>query len=302
MIDTLILSGGGLKGFGFIGALKVLEENNIIKIKNIKNYYANSVGSILSLLLAIGYNLNYLEEFILKFDFNKIIPQLDLSLLINNLGISNGNEIMIILQTMFLKKTKINDMNFIDFYKKYKIKLHFITTNYTTGNEEILSPDITPNLSVLLAVRMSISIPFIFTPVLYNNNIYIDGFITNNFPIDKIDINKNNYIAIKVNNNYNRNNPNLFDFFKGCINLSIYNLSKNQNNIKNNKIIEIVYNNINESNLNNDNISELNNIGKDIIQNYLNKPNHFISNIQLFNYIEIFSKNNINKAIYNLSS
>jgi predicted acylesterase/phospholipase RssA len=302
MIDTLILSGGGLKGFGFIGALKVLEENNIIKIKNIKNYYANSVGTIISLLLAIGYNLNFLEEFIIKFDFKKIIPKMDLSSLFNDLGISNGNEIMIILQTMFLKKTKQNDMSFSEYYKKYKIKLNFITTNYTLGKEEVLSVEATPELSILLAVRMSISIPLIFTPVIYNNNIFVDGFLVNNFPIDKININENNYIAIKVLNDYNKNNPNLLDFIKGCLNLSIYNISRNQNELKNNKVIEILYNNINEIDIDNTNIITMNTIGKNIINNYLSKPNKFIENIKLFNYIENFTKNNINNAIYNINN
>ena len=300
MIDTLILSGGGIKGFGFVGALQVLESNQIINIKNIKYYYANSVGTIISLLLAIGYTPEFLEEFIIKFDFKKVIPKINFSNIFNNLGLSNGNEIMVILQTMFLKKTKTSDMNFIDFYKKYKIKLNFITTNYTLGTEEVLSIDTTPELSVLLAVRMSISIPLIFTPVIYNNHLYVDGFLTNNFPIDKIDYNKHNYLALKILDNYKRDNPNILDFLKGCINIAIFNINKNQNNIENDKIININFDIVNEFDLNNDNLVNLNNNGKNIINNYLQKNNNFIKNIKLFNYIETFTKNTINITISSL--
>jgi predicted acylesterase/phospholipase RssA len=300
MIDTLILSGGGLKGFGYIGGLKVLESNNIINIKKINNYYANSVGTIISLLLAIGYNLDFLEEFIIKFDFKKVIPKLNLPNIFNNLGISNGNEIMIIIQTMFLKKTKVKDMTFDEFYNKYNIKLNYITTNYTLGKEEVLSFDNTPDLSVLLAVRMSIAIPLIFTPVIINNNIYIDGFLSNNFPIDKIDIEKNNYLAIFISNKYKNNNPNIFEFIKGCIDIAIHNINKNQINIKNNKIININFDMVNEIDLNSENIINFNNIGKNIIEQYINNDNPFINNIKLFNYIENFTKNNINYAINNI--
>lgn len=300
MIDTLILSGGGLKGFGYIGGLKVLENNNIISIKKIKNYYANSVGTIISLLLSIGYTPEFLEEFIIKFDFKKVIPKLNFSNILNNLGISNGNEIMIIIQTMFLKKTKIKDMTFKEFYEKYNIKLNFITTNYTLGIEEVLSINNTPDLSVLLAVRMSISIPLIFTPVIINNNMYIDGFLTNNFPIDKIDIEKNNYLAFNIRNNYNNNNPNILEYIKGCINIAISNINKNQINIKNNKIIDINFDNVNETDLDNDNIVKLNNHGRNVIEQYLISNNPFLINLKLFNYIETFTKNNINNCLLSL--
>lgn len=299
MIDTLVLSGGGLKGFGFIGSLKVLEENNIIKIKNIKHYYANSVGSILSLLLAIGYSINSIEKFITKFDFTKIISNIDLLKLFNNLGIFDGEKIMIVIKTMLFKKIKVNDINFIDFYQKYKIKLNFMTTNYTLGQEEILSLETTPELSILTAIRMSISIPFIFTPIKYNDNIYIDGFLTNNFPIDKIDINKNNYIALKLNNEYKRNNPNLIEFMYGCFHILAYNIKLNNNLLKNNKIIEINTEFVQE-NFNYENIIIIINLGKTIANNYINN-NNFINNIKLFNHIEKITSQNINIAIQNLS-
>jgi predicted acylesterase/phospholipase RssA len=304
MIDTLIISGGGLRGFGFIGALKILEESKIIKLKNIKYYYANSIGTVISLLLAIGYNTNFLDEFITKFDFKKVIPKIKISNLINNffykLGISDGNEIMTIIETLFLKKTKLEDINFIDFYKKYKIELNFITTNYTLGKEEILSHSTTPELSVLLAIRMSISIPIIFIPVSYNNNLYIDGFLVNNFPIDKIDINKNNYLALNISDEYVRNNPTIMEFIKGCMNISMYQINKNNIKIKNNKIININFGFVTESNLDNENINIINNIGKNYIIKYLNESNPFLENIKLFNHIENFTKKSINSVLSTL--
>jgi NTE family protein len=43
-------------------------------------------------------------------------------------------------------------------------------------------------MSVRLAIRISISVPIVFTPVLYNNNYYVDGGVINNFPMNLIGI------------------------------------------------------------------------------------------------------------------
>ena len=48
-----------------------------------------------------------------------------------------------------------------------------------------------PNMSVYLAIRMAISIPILFTPILFENQYYIDGGCIDNYPIglfkDKLD-------------------------------------------------------------------------------------------------------------------
>ena len=51
-IKKISFSTGGIKGISFIGAVKALEKRNIID--NIK-YYHSSVGSLIALLLSIGY-------------------------------------------------------------------------------------------------------------------------------------------------------------------------------------------------------------------------------------------------------
>ncbi len=51
--------------------------------------------------------------------------------------------------------------------------------------------DDTPDMQVLKAIRITISIPLYFKPYKYNNKIWIDGACANNYPIepfiDKID-------------------------------------------------------------------------------------------------------------------
>ena len=56
MYYNLVLSGGALRAIALLGAIKYLEELNILK--NIKQYVGTSAGSIISFLIIIGYSSN----------------------------------------------------------------------------------------------------------------------------------------------------------------------------------------------------------------------------------------------------
>ena len=62
-IDTICISGGGIKGFCFIGALNYLISKNYIYIKNINNWCGTSIGAVICFLLSIGYTINEIENF-----------------------------------------------------------------------------------------------------------------------------------------------------------------------------------------------------------------------------------------------
>lgn len=270
MIDTLCISGGGIKGISSIGCIKNLIKNNIISLNNIKNYYCCSVGSIISLLFILGLStkdicnvwkkLN-LEKYKLKFDFDKFIK---------NKGIDNATNIMIILQTVLYKKTNKYDITFKELYKLYDIKLNIVTTNITLLKEELFSYDTTPNMSVMIAIRMSISIPIIFSPVLYNNNYYIDGGIINNFPINYITT--KNYIGIITQFYPIDENINIMNIITRCF--TIFQITSNIKNIKKyDNIILLNYkgNKNNEYDLSNKNFDKLYRLGYNITQKWCNK-------------------------------
>ena len=69
-IDTLVFSGGGIKGIHYIGILKRLEELNILK--NITSLAGTSVGALFIVLITIGFTSTELTEFLSLFNLNKI--------------------------------------------------------------------------------------------------------------------------------------------------------------------------------------------------------------------------------------
>lgn len=286
MINTLCISGGGIKGICVLGCIKNLIKNNIISLNNIKNYYCCSIGSILSFLFIVGLstkNICYiwkklnLEKYKLKFDFDKFVK---------NKGINNATNIMIILQTVLYKKTNKYDITFMELYKLYDIKLNIVVTNITLLKEELLSYDTTPNMSVMIAIRMSISLPIIFSPVLYKNNYYIDGGVINNFPIKYITT--KNYIGIITQFYPVNSNLNIINIILRCF--SIFQKISNEKNIKNyNNIILLYYKGtkITEHSISNKNFDKLYRLGYNITQRWSNKYickniiNNIISNVTL---------------------
>ena len=60
-INTLVLSGSAINGLVTLGAIQFLIDQNEINLENINKYIGTSSGSMISLLLSIGYtHLKYL--------------------------------------------------------------------------------------------------------------------------------------------------------------------------------------------------------------------------------------------------
>ena len=236
MYKTLCLSGGGVNGFNILGSLKYLVDNNILKLKNLNTYVGTSVGSIFIVLLSLGYDINELIKILYEFDFSNIDLKndFDLDYLLENLGVSNGSKIMLIVQTLIYDKIKKYDLTFKEHYKLTKKKIKIVTVNYTKKDEEVFSIDTYPDVSIILAIRMSICIPLVFTPVKFNNNLYVDGGVINNFAFNHCD--EKNTLGIRLRFCIDSENLDLINYFYGLLTV-VFDKNINYNN--NNNIINI---------------------------------------------------------------
>ena len=226
MIDTLCLSSGGIRGFAIIGVLDFLEKNKNIDISLIKNYVGTSMGAVLSFLLSINYTISDMKEFILIFNFKYCLNNEDSYItmiynIINNYGVDDGEKIIYIMQNFLQEKYNISDITFEKHYELTNKNLMIIGTNYTTSSEEVFNYKNTPSMSIITALRISISIPLVYTPVLYNNNYYIDGALVNKFPINYCNIKST--IGINISEPIEKINKknNIITFIKNCFNIYI---------------------------------------------------------------------------------
>ena len=287
MIDTLVLAGGGLKGFSIIESINQLIINKIIKLRNIKNYYATSVGTIISLLLAIGYNMDELSFFTSNFNFNKLSDDVDVTDLFEQFGLSSGKSIMSVIQTLLYEKIGEYDITFKKLYDIFKKNICIVTTNITKRTEELFSFDTTPDASVLIAIRMSIAVPIIFTPVCYNNCQYLDGGLVNNFPINHVK--SDNFLGITCNFNVRQELKQFHHYIFNFIHIAVKTITLK--NITKDNLDKIIFlknkdDNISELDFNIKNVDKLKRAGKLSTLDYLNNNNNnLIKKIRFNNYL-----------------
>lgn len=185
--NTLILSGGGIKGFGMLGTLQCLYHNG--KLKGIKKIIGTSIGSVIGYLLILGLQPTEIIIQCIQKNYFQKIKKFNLVSGIRGKGFLEFDIFETILRDFSYGKLKTETLpTFQELYEYNDIDFKVITFNYTKKREEILSKETTPDLSILEAARMSSNIPFIFSHYKNNDSYYFDGFITSNFGLHLIDI------------------------------------------------------------------------------------------------------------------
>tara|TARA_B100000575_G_C22945745_1_gene547180 strand:- start:312 stop:800 length:489 start_codon:yes stop_codon:yes gene_type:complete len=86
-----------------------------------------------------------------------------------------------------------------ELYEHTKINLVLKTTNITKYRIEYINHESDPELSMIDAIRMSSSIPLIFKPITYKNQLYVDGGLCGNYPIEyNKTLKSKNFLGINI--------------------------------------------------------------------------------------------------------
>ena len=202
-MEELIISAGGTRGIIAIGCLKNIFEK--YPFNNFTHYTGCSIGAIILFMLSIGYTIEDLVDIFLYINFNDF-QDLKIKNFFDKCGFDDGVKF-----TNFIKAIIINKKYepFITYKELYNINNKIFTVvvvNITKGIPEYHNYLTTPDLPILLSIRMTTNIPIIFSPILYNNNYYIDGGLLDPFPyLYNKNIKKKNKIGVWLfdKNEYN---------------------------------------------------------------------------------------------------
>lgn len=192
----LVLGGGGAKGAAEIGVLKVLEEAEI----PIDYIAGTSIGAIVGGLYAIGYDAATLdslyrnqdwmflikdqvkresEAFLSKEEKEKYLLHIPLSkekkVAFTSGGYVAGQNIL----NLFSKLTV--GYHSVDHFSDLPIPFRCVAVDIVEGKEVVLDSGSLP-----LAMRASMSIPGVFSPVEWNGMLLVDGGALNNLPVDVV--------------------------------------------------------------------------------------------------------------------
>lgn len=90
-------------------------------------------------------------------------------------------------------KTRLPDITFDQIYDLFGKELVVVGTCITHLEVHYFSKFTTPNMSVREAVRISMSIPLFFEPIILGEHVFVDGGVTDNFPLAVFDIEHPDY-------------------------------------------------------------------------------------------------------------
>jgi len=209
----LALSGGGSKGLAHIGVIKVMEEAGLRP-----DYITGvSMGSIIGGLYAMGYTTDSLTRLCKATDWGLLlsdrIPEdkiifLEKKHYYNSLitlpvsrnkirlpsGLIAGQQVESLLSYHCWSAAGIND------FSKLPIPFLCVGTDMLTGKEVVLSKGYLPD-----AIRASIAIPSVFTPIKIDTALLVDGGVVRNYAATELrnmgaDIVIGSYVSLRRSN------------------------------------------------------------------------------------------------------
>ena len=187
-VEKLVFEGGGVKGIAFLGSLYVMKE----QLSKVKSFAGTSVGSIAATLMAIGYQLDETKEIMWNTDFRKFFDHeynipVDVYSFVEKYGICSGNNFSKWISQLIKNKTGNESYTFKNLWQDKNIELVLTTSNISYLNPLYISYKNYPNMPIKDAIRMSMSIPMVFTPVKFEGDYFADGGVIDNYPIHVFD-------------------------------------------------------------------------------------------------------------------
>jgi NTE family protein len=171
----LVLSGGGVRGFAHVGALKALNEHGIFP--NIIS--GTSTGALVGALYADGYTP---DEIMHLFFEKKLFKYLEL--VVPKKGLLKMTGLARIFSHNLRAKT----------FEDLKIPLIACSTDFTNGLGVYFKSG-----ELYKSILASATVPILFPPIVINDVAYVDGGIFDNFPVKPIFRECKNIIGINVN-------------------------------------------------------------------------------------------------------
>lgn len=214
---NIVFSGGGLPIFySYVGILRLLNEYKILS--EIKEFAGTSAGAICATLVSLGYKDKELKELIMHFDYNNV-RDIQLLNITETFGLESGNKIDLFVQSLIKYKTGNPKLTFKDHYTLTDKKLYIVATCLSTFETEYFSVDTHPDMPIYLAIRMSISLPVLMKPVIFNEKFYIDGGVTNNIPVNIFRDRAHETLVLCGSDLYVPSKKPTYTFEKYCLNM-----------------------------------------------------------------------------------
>lgn len=222
MIENIIFSGGGFKGWAYIGTIRAL--NELVQFKNIKSVTGVSIGAVFGLFYILQLSWETVLDFIMNLNFKQLLD-IDIDNILVNQSIMNGTQYMNKIKEIISLKIS-PEITFKELYRHNGVLFTVNALNISTSSVEYFNHLLSPNVKVIDAIMASSSLPLIFPAYKINSFYYYDGGLCNNCPVNYID--ELNSIAFDISTKNDSANNNIFNLIYSLMHITNSVYMKNQ--------------------------------------------------------------------------
>lgn len=189
----LTLGGGGARGLAHIGLLKALDSAQV----HVDYVTGTSMGAVIGALYSVGYSGVEIEHIATGLDWDALLTN---ATPLNALPLAEKNEMgryiaelpfekgslrlpggLVESEELWLKLSELffpfyRTKNFAEFQRSFRC----VATDIISGEPVVLDRG-----EIVAAVRSSMSIPSVFSPVSYQGRQLVDGGVVRNFPVSE---------------------------------------------------------------------------------------------------------------------
>jgi len=201
---NLVLEGGGVRGFAYAGALEVLDSVGVLQ--TVERVGGTSAGAIQAMLLGVGYTPHEIMELTAgikpqAFNDGAWFVGTGIRRLKKQFGYYKGEKIAGWIEQLIAAKTGNGNITFAELHQQKAAKgykdIYITGTDLTYQCLRVFSWEQYPDMCIKDAVRISLSIPLYYKPVLIDDqgkvyeqadnkkglHLMVDGGALSNYPI-----------------------------------------------------------------------------------------------------------------------
>jgi len=235
-IKHLVFSGGGPIMIQILAALQELEAKDFLHMSNIETIYGTSAGAIVATLIALKFDWDTINDYIIKRPWQDVFP-IHITHILDSYGkrgIFDHKTVEKCFKPLLDAKDIPIHISLLDFYHYSNIEIHMFAFDINQYKTIDISHVTFPELPLLTAIQMSCALPVLMSPVCMNNMCIMDGGVACNYPLNHcIESGKKTDEILGFKNKYSNaitqtiinEESTLFDYILGFMYKAIFRMS-----------------------------------------------------------------------------